>query len=93
MVKLPSMCFFAKSEVLCQSMNHALSFLQISWAILFVISQCRAPEIDMSELENLFSAALPISDHGRKSMRGSVGPKSDKVQLVIKFLVLKLYRT
>lgn len=47
----------------------------------------------MSELENLFSAALPISDHGRKSMRGSVGPKSDKVQLVIKFLVLKLYRT
>ncbi|KAE8126090.1 hypothetical protein FH972_020836 [Carpinus fangiana] len=42
----------------------------------------KAPEIDMSELENLFSAALPSSDHGRKSMRGSVGPKSDKVQLI-----------
>jgi hypothetical protein len=74
-------------------MNHALNFLQVSYSILFVISQCRAPEIDMSELENLFSAALPSLDHGRKSMRGSVGPKSDKVQLVIKFLVLKLYRT
>ena len=37
----------------------------------------------MSELENLFSAAVPTSDHGRKSKSGSAGPKSDKVQLVI----------
>ncbi|XP_040997748.1 LOW QUALITY PROTEIN: formin-like protein 13 [Juglans microcarpa x Juglans regia] len=42
----------------------------------------KAPDIDISELENLFSASLPSSDHVRKSMRGSVGPKSDKVQLI-----------
>ncbi|XP_030954849.1 formin-like protein 18 isoform X1 [Quercus lobata] len=42
----------------------------------------KAPEIDMSELENLFSAAVPTSDHGRKSKSGSAGPKSDKVQLI-----------
>ncbi|KAG2668287.1 hypothetical protein I3760_15G153200 [Carya illinoinensis] len=42
----------------------------------------KAPDIDISELENLFSASIPSSDHVRKSMRGTVGPKSDKVQLV-----------
>ena len=84
MVMLPSMCLLAKREVPCYTINCALIFLQISQAVSFVLSQYRAPEIDMSELENLFSTAVPISDHGRKSMRGSVGPKSDKVQLVIK---------
>ena len=48
---------------------------------------CRAPEIDMSELESLFSAAVPASDQNRKSGgRGSVGNKPEKVQLVIKFI-------
>lgn len=42
-----------------------------------------APEIDMSELENLFSVTLPISAHGRRSFkRGSVGSKTEKVQLL-----------
>ncbi|XP_022928310.1 formin-like protein 18 isoform X1 [Cucurbita moschata] len=43
----------------------------------------RAPEIDMSELESLFSAAVPASDQNRKSGgRGSVGNKPEKVQLI-----------
>ncbi|GAV83117.1 FH2 domain-containing protein/PTEN_C2 domain-containing protein [Cephalotus follicularis] len=43
----------------------------------------KAPEIDMSELESLFSAAVPNSDHGGKlSAHGARGPKSDKVQLI-----------
>ncbi|CAK7338215.1 unnamed protein product [Dovyalis caffra] len=43
----------------------------------------KAPEIDMSELENLFSAAVSNTDHGGKSSaRSSRGPKVDKVQLV-----------
>lgn len=45
----------------------------------------KAPEFDMSELESLFSAAIPNSDHGNtgsKSNRRSLGPKSDKVQLI-----------
>ncbi|KAL5547490.1 hypothetical protein UlMin_002721 [Ulmus minor] len=43
----------------------------------------KAPEIDMSELENLFSASAPVSAHGGRSIkRGSVGPKSEKVQLI-----------
>ncbi|XP_021740086.1 formin-like protein 13 isoform X3 [Chenopodium quinoa] len=44
-----------------------------------------APEIDMSELENLFSASVPNSDQGTtigKSKRGLGAPKSDIVQLV-----------
>ena len=50
----------------------------------------RAPEIDMSELENLFSAAAPNTDHGGKSsLRKAQGPKSDKVQLVMHFLIFK----
>lgn len=37
----------------------------------------------MSELENLFSAAVPTSDHGKKGTApGPVAPKSEKVQLV-----------
>lgn len=42
----------------------------------------KAPDIDISELENLFSAALPNSNDSRKTMRGSIGSKSDKVQLI-----------
>ncbi|KAJ6355265.1 hypothetical protein OIU77_005786 [Salix suchowensis] len=43
----------------------------------------KAPEIDMSELENLFSATVSSTDLGGKSsVRGSRGPKIDKVQLV-----------
>ncbi|XP_038700434.1 formin-like protein 18 isoform X2 [Tripterygium wilfordii] len=45
----------------------------------------KAPEFDMSELENLFSAAAPNSDNGAKggkSNRRSSGPKIDKVQLL-----------
>lgn len=44
-----------------------------------------APEIDMSELENLFSASVPSSDRGGsggKSSRGVGGPKSDTVKLI-----------
>lgn len=46
----------------------------------------RAPEIDMSELENLFAAPLPDSNQenhrGKSRLNASLGPKSDKVQLV-----------
>ncbi|KAI9125820.1 hypothetical protein K1719_003238 [Acacia pycnantha] len=43
----------------------------------------KAPEIDMSELENLFSAAVPSSGAAKKvGVKSSAGPKSDKVQLV-----------
>ncbi|XP_065629457.1 formin-like protein 18 isoform X2 [Quercus suber] len=45
----------------------------------------KAPEFDMSELESLFSTALPNSDHGStggKSNRRASGPKSEKVQLI-----------
>ncbi|XP_050937512.1 formin-like protein 13 isoform X3 [Cucumis melo] len=43
----------------------------------------RAPEIDMSELESLFSAAVPAPDqHQKSSGRGSVGNKPEKVQLI-----------
>ncbi|EXB86684.1 Formin-like protein 6 [Morus notabilis] len=44
-----------------------------------------APEFDMSELESLFSAAVPSSDHGSpggKSNRRASGPKAEKVQLI-----------
>ncbi|OIV98504.1 hypothetical protein TanjilG_18788 [Lupinus angustifolius] len=43
----------------------------------------KAPEIDMSELENLFSAPVPSKGPAKKSsVQSSVGPKSDKVQLI-----------
>ncbi|KAG6673460.1 hypothetical protein I3842_16G113200 [Carya illinoinensis] len=42
----------------------------------------KTPEIDISELENLFSVALPSSDHGKKSISGSLGHKSEQVQLI-----------
>ncbi|KAK9947203.1 hypothetical protein M0R45_012635 [Rubus argutus] len=45
----------------------------------------KAPEFDMSELESLFSAATPNSDHGNsggKSGRRATGPKSEKIQLI-----------
>ncbi|XP_014506693.1 formin-like protein 13 isoform X1 [Vigna radiata var. radiata] len=43
----------------------------------------KAPEIDMSELENLFSAAVPTSGIAKKSnVQSSAGPKSEKVQLI-----------
>ncbi|XP_039120932.1 formin-like protein 6 [Dioscorea cayenensis subsp. rotundata] len=45
----------------------------------------KAPEFDMSELESLFSAAVPSSDakdSADKSRRSSLGPKSDKIHLI-----------
>ncbi|CAI8611387.1 unnamed protein product [Vicia faba] len=43
----------------------------------------KAPEIDMSELENLFSAAAPSSGLAKKSnVQSSARPKSEKVQLI-----------
>lgn len=43
----------------------------------------KAPEIDMSELEHLFSAAAPSSSIAKKSnVQSSTGPKSEKVQLI-----------
>ncbi|KAG9142205.1 hypothetical protein Leryth_007639 [Lithospermum erythrorhizon] len=43
----------------------------------------RTPEIDISELESLFSAAAPNSDRGRKTgSRSSLGQKPEKVQLI-----------
>nr|XP_048334941.1 formin-like protein 13 isoform X3 [Ziziphus jujuba var. spinosa] len=43
----------------------------------------KAPEINMSELENLFGAAVPISNHGGKSSKpGALGHKTEKVQLI-----------
>ncbi|KAK6156605.1 hypothetical protein DH2020_010853 [Rehmannia glutinosa] len=43
----------------------------------------RAPEIDISELESLFSAAVPNPDQGRKpGSRASMGHKFEKVQLI-----------
>lgn len=46
----------------------------------------KAPEIDMSELENLFAAPLPDSNQenhrGKSRLNASLGPKSDKVQLI-----------
>ncbi|XP_057969779.1 formin-like protein 18 [Malania oleifera] len=46
----------------------------------------KAPEIDMSELESLFAAAIPNSEHGKSggksTLHGSLGHKSDKVQLI-----------
>ncbi|KAJ6834117.1 formin-like protein 6 [Iris pallida] len=45
----------------------------------------KAPEFDMSELESLFSAAMPNSDRGsadKSSGRASLGHKSDKVHLI-----------
>lgn len=46
----------------------------------------RAPEIDISELESLFSAAVPNSSQGGKTnSRALVGNKPEIVQLVIYF--------
>ncbi|KAL1165143.1 hypothetical protein V6Z11_A06G112100 [Gossypium hirsutum] len=43
----------------------------------------KAPEIDMSELENLFSAAAPNTGHGGKSNSHTAhAPKSEKVTLI-----------
>ncbi|XP_062099581.1 formin-like protein 18 [Humulus lupulus] len=45
----------------------------------------KAPEFDRSELESLFSAAVPNSDQGSpggKSNRRASGPKTEKVQLI-----------
>lgn len=53
--------------------------------ILFLFCLCpRAPEFDMTELENLFAATIPNngSTGGKSNRRGS-GPKSEKVNLVI----------
>ena len=51
--------------------------------ICFCFILARAPEFDMSELESLFSAAVPSKENGgRKSNRRASRPKSDKVHLV-----------
>ncbi|CDP10219.1 unnamed protein product [Coffea canephora] len=44
----------------------------------------KAPEIDISELESLFSAAVPSSDQGgrKANSRASLGQKPEKVQLI-----------
>ncbi|XP_057415738.1 formin-like protein 13 isoform X2 [Lotus japonicus] len=42
----------------------------------------KAPEIDMSELESLFSAAVPSSGAKKSNTQSSAKPKSDKVQLI-----------
>ncbi|KAG5080827.1 hypothetical protein JHK86_004892 [Glycine max] len=42
----------------------------------------KAPEIDMSELESLFSAAVPSGPAKKSNVQSSAGPKSDKVQLI-----------
>ncbi|KAH9603068.1 hypothetical protein KSS87_012010 [Heliosperma pusillum] len=45
----------------------------------------KAPEFDLSELENLFAASVPNSENGGvdgKPSRRAAGPKNDKVQLV-----------
>ncbi|XP_059635570.1 formin-like protein 13 isoform X2 [Cornus florida] len=45
----------------------------------------KAPEIDMSELESLFSVAVPNSNQGgggKSNSRASLGHKSEKVQLI-----------
>ncbi|KAJ8527058.1 hypothetical protein K7X08_029535 [Anisodus acutangulus] len=46
----------------------------------------KAPEIDLSELESLFSAAIPTSGQGssggKRNSRTSLGQKPEKVQLV-----------
>ncbi|KAK8637888.1 hypothetical protein V6N13_136344 [Hibiscus sabdariffa] len=41
----------------------------------------KAPEIDISELENLFSAAAPNTGRSKSSSRAAKGPKTEKVQL------------
>ncbi|KAF2287276.1 hypothetical protein GH714_039521 [Hevea brasiliensis] len=44
----------------------------------------KAPEFDLSELQNLFSAVAPTTGQGgigAKSNRGTLGPKSDKIEL------------
>lgn len=50
-------------------------------SLLCFLVYARAPEFDMSELESLFSAAVPSADNGNKSNR-LTGRKSEKVQLV-----------
>ena len=55
--------------------------------VIFVISgeASKAPEIDMPEVESLFSTAAPKSDHrnsnGKSNLCVAVGSKFDKVQL------------
>lgn len=59
--------------------------LLIFFYILFFVFN-RPPEIDFSELESLFSAAVPNSDQGGSGRKGgsraTLGQKSEKVQLV-----------
>nr|GMC63107.1 formin-like protein 18 isoform X1 [Ipomoea batatas] len=57
------------------------------WAETQKSETAKAPELDISELESLFSAAVPNSDKassGRKgNSRTSLGAKAEKVQLLI----------
>ena len=56
--------------------------------VIFVNSgeASKAPEIDMPEVESLFSRAAPKSDHGNSNGKSNVcvpaGSKFDKVQLI-----------
>lgn len=54
----------------------------------------RAPDFDMSELENLFSAAVPNSDSrgsAEKSSGRSAGSRSEKVHLVNYYFILEAF--
>ncbi|GMI84374.1 hypothetical protein HRI_002106700 [Hibiscus trionum] len=42
----------------------------------------KSPEIDISELENLFSAAAPNAGRSKPSSLAAKGPKTEKVQLI-----------
>ena len=67
--------------------------VQVSHMPLLLLFYSRAPEIDMSELESLFSVAVPNSGPTKKSkVHSSIGPKSDKVQLVIELHSLVVQR-
>lgn len=57
----------------------------VNFYFIYSLIGARAPDFDMSELESLFSAAAPNSQHGStggKSNRLGSGSKSEKVQLV-----------
>lgn len=62
--------------------------------IFSYVIHVRAPELDMSELESLFSASAPNSNHGGasgKTNRLTSGLKSDKVHLVKLMLFLSIF--
>ncbi|XP_031122888.1 formin-like protein 18 isoform X3 [Ipomoea triloba] len=52
------------------------------WAETQKSETVKAPEIDISELESLFSAAVPNSDKRKGNSKTSLGAKPEKVQLI-----------